>query len=140
MAQIFQRMRALAAPDRRWRPRSPERPSIMAEARIRSSGRKAYGLQSHFDSFEQQQEASYLGMWAFLVTEILFFGGVFTAYLVYRTANQLAFAAASNMLDLQWGTINTAVLIGSSLTMALAVWAALADRESARSWRQPRAL
>ncbi len=89
---------------------------------------KAYGLQHHFDSYEQQQEASYLGMWAFLVTEILFFGGVFTAYLVYRTANQAAFAAASNMLDLRWGTINTAVLIGSSLTMALAVWAAQTGR------------
>ena len=89
---------------------------------------RAYGLQHHFDSYEQQQEASYLGMWAFLVTEILFFGGVFTAYLVYRTANPEAFAAASNMLDLRWGTINTAVLIGSSLTMALAVWAAQTGR------------
>jgi cytochrome c oxidase subunit 3 len=89
---------------------------------------KAYGLQHHFDSFEQQQEASYLGMWLFLVTEILFFGGAFTVYLVYRTANPEAFAAASNQLDLTWGTINTAVLLGSSLTMALAVWAAQTGR------------
>jgi cytochrome c oxidase subunit 3 len=89
---------------------------------------KAYGLQHHFDSYEQQQEASYLGMWLFLVTEILFFGGVFAAYLVYRTGNPLAFQLGSNQLDLMWGTINTAVLIGSSLTMALAVWAAQTGR------------
>ena len=90
-----------------------------------------YGLQHHFDSYEQQQEASYLGMWLFLVTEILFFGGAFTVYIVYRTANYEAFAAASNMLDLRWGAINTAVLIGSSLTMALAVWAAQTGKRKA---------
>lgn len=92
---------------------------------------RAYGLQHHFDSYEQQQEASYLGMWLFLVTEILFFGGLFAAYIVYRTQNPAAFAAASNELDLAWGTINTAVLIGSSLTMALAVWASQTGRRKA---------
>ena len=92
---------------------------------------RAYGLQHHFDSYEQQQEASYLGMWLFLVTEILFFGGVFAVYLVYRSSNALAFQLASNKLDLTWGTINTAVLIGSSLTMALAVWAAQTGRRKA---------
>lgn len=92
---------------------------------------RAYGLQHHFESFEQQQEASYLGMWLFLVTEILFFGGVFAVYLVYRTSNALAFQLASNKLDLTWGTVNTAVLIGSSLTMALAVWAAQTGRRKA---------
>jgi cytochrome c oxidase subunit 3 len=100
----------------------------MAESGLRRAGGRAYGLQHHFDSFEQQQEASYVGMWAFLVTEVLFFGGVFMAYLVYRTASPEAFAAASGALDIRWGTINTAVLIGSSLTMALAVWAAQTGR------------
>jgi cytochrome c oxidase subunit 3 len=85
---------------------------------------RAWGLEHHFDSFEQQREASYLGMWLFLVTEIMFFGGVFTAYVVYRAANSRAFALGSHELDITLGTTNTAVLIGSSLTMALAVWAA----------------
>jgi cytochrome c oxidase subunit 3 len=75
----------------------------------------------HFDDAEQQHEASTLGMWLFLVTEIMFFGGVFTAYVIYRAAYPEVFAHASNHLDLLFGTINTGVLIASSLTMALAV-------------------
>jgi cytochrome c oxidase subunit 3 len=63
-------------------------------------------------------------MWVFLLTEILFFGGLFLAYTVYRHAYPSAFMAASHQLDVTLGTINTAVLIGSSLTMALAVHAA----------------
>jgi cytochrome c oxidase subunit 3 len=82
------------------------------------------GLAHHFDSFEQQKEASFLGVWIFLITEIMFFGGLFTAYVVYRTPHQEAFALGSNLLSIEWGAFNTAVLIGSSLTMALAVWAA----------------
>ncbi len=82
------------------------------------------GLQHHFDSYEQQQEASFFGMWVFLATEVLFFGGLFCAYLVYRTGNPEAFAAGSRSLDITLGAINTGVLIGSSLTMALAVHAA----------------
>jgi len=78
----------------------------------------------HFDDAEQQREASSLGMWLFLVTEIMFFGGLFTAYVVYRTAYAEAFAHASHHLDITLGATNTAVLIGSSLTMALAVHAA----------------
>jgi len=78
-------------------------------------------LQHHFDSLEQQREASSLGMWVFLVTEIMFFGGLFTAYVVYRTFNPAAFADASSHLDITLGGVNTAVLICSSLTMALAV-------------------
>ena len=74
-----------------------------------------------FDDAEQQYDASALGMWLFLVTEIMFFGGVFTAYVAYRFAFPAAFGHASNHLNLLLGTINTAVLIGSSLTMALAV-------------------
>ena len=77
------------------------------------------GLAHHFDSLEQQTEASTLGMWVFLVTEVLFFGGLFMVYTVYRTMYPEAFAAASHTLDITLGTINTAVLITSSLTMAL---------------------
>ena len=81
-------------------------------------------LQHQFDSMEQQKEASSLGMWVFLVTEILFFGGLFLAYTVYRAKYPLAFAEASRHLDITLGTFNTAVLIISSLTMALAVYSA----------------
>jgi len=81
-------------------------------------------LQHHFDNLEQQFESSALGMWLFLVTEILFFGGLFAAYLVYRMAYPAAFQDASHHLDIVLGGINTAILIGSSLTMAMAVYAA----------------
>jgi cytochrome c oxidase subunit 3 len=70
-----------------------------------------------------QREASALGMWVFLVTEVLFFGGMFTAYVVYRAAYRHDFEGASNLLDIKLGAFNTAVLLMSSLTMALAVWA-----------------
>jgi cytochrome c oxidase subunit III len=78
-------------------------------------------LQHHFDDMAQQLEASTLGMWVFLVTEIMFFGGLFMAYLMYRWANPSAFQEASSHLDKGWGAINTVVLIVSSLTMAMAV-------------------
>jgi cytochrome c oxidase subunit 3 len=81
-------------------------------------------LAHHFDNLEQQQEAASLGMWVFLLTEILFFGGLFLVYAVYRHLYHDAFVVASQELDLRLGTVNTAVLIGSSLTMALAVHAA----------------
>ena len=78
----------------------------------------------HFEDLEQQHDSSWAGMWIFLATEVMFFGGMFACYSVYRTAYPEAFSAASNELDIWLGTINTAVLIGSSLTMALAVRAA----------------
>jgi len=81
-------------------------------------------LAHQFDNLEQQKEASTLGMWVFLVTEILFFGGLFATYTVYRALYPDAFAAASHELIVWAGTLNTAVLITSSLTMALAVHAA----------------
>jgi len=81
-------------------------------------------LAHHFDDLGQQQEAATLGMWVFLVTEVLFFGGLFLVYSVYRIWYHDAFVAASHELDITLGTINTAVLITSSLTMALAVHAA----------------
>ena len=85
-------------------------------------------LQHQFDTLEQQKESSVLGMWMFLVTEIMFFGGLFCAYLIYRRTSYEGFAVASHELDVTLGTFNTAVLIGSSLTMAMAVWAAQTGR------------
>jgi cytochrome c oxidase subunit III len=81
-------------------------------------------LQHHFDDMEQQAEASTLGMWVFLVTEIMFFGGLFMAYLAYRSAAPTAFQEGSAHLSIGWGAFNTGVLILSSLTMAMAVRAA----------------
>jgi cytochrome c oxidase subunit 3 len=71
---------------------------------------------------EQQREAGTLGMWVFLVTEIMFFGGMFLAYALYRTLFPAAFASGSNHLDIYLGAINTGVLILSSFTMAMAVY------------------
>ncbi|MCM3873693.1 MAG: cytochrome c oxidase subunit 3 family protein [Pyrinomonadaceae bacterium] len=79
-------------------------------------------LQHHFENLEQQREAGTLGMWVFLVTEIMFFGGMFLAYTLYRSKFPAAFAIASNHLDIKLGAINTAVLIFSSFTMAMAVY------------------
>ena len=67
-------------------------------------------LAHHFDSLEQQSEATTLGMWVFLVTEVLFFGGLFATYMIYRSWYPDAFAAASRELDVTLGTVNTIVL------------------------------
>lgn len=85
-----------------------------------------------FDSAEHQHSASQLGMWVFIAQEILFFGGLFVTYTVYRYAYPAAFAQASHHLDVTLGCFNTAVLIGSSLTMALAVHGA----QLGRRWTQ----
>ncbi len=81
-------------------------------------------LQHHFDDMAQQNESAALGMWLFLLTEVMFFGGVLTAYAVCRYLFHDAFAEGASHLDVQMGTINTIILIFSSLTMALAVRAA----------------
>ena len=81
-------------------------------------------LAHQFDDLEQQQEVATLGMWVFLATEVLFFGGLFVTYLVYRHWYPEAFTAGSRELLVWAGTTNTVVLITSSLTMALAVRAA----------------
>jgi len=81
-------------------------------------------LVHQFDDMVQQKEASTFGMWVFLLTEIMMFGGLFAAYLIYRLKYYDAFVAGSSSIDVTWGFINTLVLIGSSLTMALAVSAA----------------
>ena len=81
-------------------------------------------LAHQFDDLAQQEEVAALGMWVFLATEVLFFGGLFATYLVYRHWYPEAFTAGSRGLLVWAGTTNTAVLITSSLTMALAVQAA----------------
>jgi cytochrome c oxidase subunit III len=81
-------------------------------------------LRHHFVDEEQQRDAASLGMWLFLATEIMFFGGMFCAYLVYRYWYYNEFAAGSRSISIWLGTINTAVLICSSLTVALGVRAA----------------
>ena len=88
-------------------------------------------LQHHFDTMGQQKEAAVIGMWVFLLTEILFFGGLFMAYMLYRTWYFDAFAEASRSLDIFWGALNTAVLIFSSLTMAMAVRCAQVNKRMA---------
>ena len=97
-----------------------------AEAKRAAGGRRygpveVPGLAHHFGDLAQQHEAARLGMWAFLATEVMFFGGIFTGYTVYRNMYPAAFRLASHHLDVTLGTTNTMVLIGSSLTMALAI-------------------
>jgi cytochrome c oxidase subunit 3 len=78
-------------------------------------------LQHQYESAPQQHEAAILGMWTFLATEVLFFGGVLLAYAIYRAHYHHAFSVGSNHLKEYLGAINTAVLLTSSLTVALAV-------------------
>jgi len=91
----------------------PERNSIVAE---------------QFEDMPQQSEAANLGMWTFLATEVLFFGGLFLAYAVYRYFYPADFCAAIKHTDLFYGTVNALLLVTSGLTMALAVQAAAEDR------------
>jgi cytochrome c oxidase subunit III len=77
-----------------------------------------------FDDLAQQKEAGVLGMWAFLGTEIMFFGGALVAYAIYRSTYHYAFAAASNLENWKVGFVNTCVLLVSSFTVVLAVNAA----------------
>jgi cytochrome c oxidase subunit III len=88
-------------------------------------------LRHHFDDMEQQFESATLGMWVFLLTEIMFFGGMFCAYTVYRSSYPAAFASTSQHMNPLWGAVNTAVLIVSSLSMALAVRAARLGQQKA---------
>ena len=85
----------------------------------------------HFETMAQQFDATNFAMWLFLLTEIMFFGGLFTAYLIYRNWYYPAFVEASHQLQIGWGTANTAVLITSSFTMAMGVWCAEMRKKSA---------
>ena len=85
-------------------------------------------LAHHFDDLDQQNESLSLGMWVFLVTEVMIFGGLFAAYTVYRWLYPTAFSFGSGQLNWVLASVNTLVLISSSLTMALAVHAAQEGR------------
>ena len=88
-------------------------------------------LREQFDTAAQQKDASTLGMWIFLVTEVMFFGGLFLAYTVYRRTYPEIFAIASSSLNVYIGAANTVVLLCSSFTMVLAVRAAQLGRTKA---------
>src|SRR5207248_655495 len=81
-------------------------------------------LGEQYATFEQEHATAEFGMWVFLATELMLFGGLFTVYTVYRTLYSVGFAEGSRHLDLVLGGLNTGVLLVSSLTMALAVHAA----------------
>lgn len=86
-----------------------------------SSATHSRFMQHHFVDADQQFEAAKMGMWIFIVTEILMFGGLFAAYIVFRLWYPELFSLASEQLDTFWGTVNTVVLIGSSLAVAMAI-------------------
>jgi cytochrome c oxidase subunit III len=83
----------------------------------------------HFETMGQQNDATNFAMWLFLLTEVMFFGGLFTAYLIMRNWYYPAFVEASHQLNIGWGTANTAVLITSSFTMAMGVYNAQMKRK-----------
>jgi cytochrome c oxidase subunit 3 len=83
----------------------------------------------HFESVDQQFDATNFAMWLFLVTEVMFFGGLFASYLIMRNWYYRPFVEGSHQLSIFWGTANTAVLIVSSFTMAMAVWSAEVRRK-----------
>jgi cytochrome c oxidase subunit 3 len=80
------------------------------------------GLHEPFTDLSRQRQAAEFGIWIFLATEVLFFGGLFTGYTIYRFLYPDGFAAAGAETDIWYGTINTALLLTSSATMAVAVW------------------
>ncbi len=84
-----------------------------------------------FDDRDQQHEAASFGMWIFLATEVMFFGGLFAGYTIFRNLHYEAFRTGSHHLGVQFGATNTAVLILSSLTMALAVHSAQTGKRRA---------
>jgi cytochrome c oxidase subunit 3 len=85
------------------------------------SGTGVLELREQFATPEQQRETASIGMWIFLITEVMLFGGLFMAYTVYRISNPQAFDVGSSEMEIVLGGVNTAVLICSSFTMALAV-------------------
>jgi cytochrome c oxidase subunit 3 len=87
-------------------------------------------LRHHFESVEQQADTTNFAMWLFLLTEVMFFGGLFTAYLIYRNWYYPAFVAGSHQLSIPLGSLNTLLLITSSFTMAMGVWSAETRRKS----------
>jgi cytochrome c oxidase subunit III len=91
-------------------------------------------LQHHFSEMNQQAEASKIGMWLFLVTEILLFGGLFVGYGIMHMRHPEAFREAHHHLDRVMGALNTVVLLISSFTMVMAVWAASMSKKKLLIW------
>lgn len=86
-------------------------------------------LQHHFNGMGQQFDATKLGMWLFLVTEVLLFGGLFVGYGIMHAKHPEAFLAAHHHLNRAMGALNTVVLLVSSFTMVMGVWAAQTSRK-----------
>jgi cytochrome c oxidase subunit 3 len=106
-----------------------------AEPHIPAQGEEEYihplALREQFDTVDQQRDASTLGMWIFLITEVMFFGGMFLAYSIYRTKFPEVFAVASTSLNVIIGAANTVVLLCSSFTMVMAVRASALRKQKA---------
>jgi cytochrome c oxidase subunit 3 len=102
----------------------PDSPAVETGAMAEAHEEHPAYQRHHFESVDQQFDATNFAMWLFLLTEVMFFGGLFTAYLVMRNWYYRAFVEGSHQLSIFWGTANTAVLIISSFTMAMAVWSA----------------
>jgi cytochrome c oxidase subunit 3 len=102
--------------------------SHFSKPQTSDDGESSAHLAHHFDTSRQQYDAAKLGMWIFLMTEVLFFGGLFCAYAVFRANHPEIFVDGHHFLDKPLGAANTVVLIFSSLTMALAVRAAQLGR------------
>jgi cytochrome c oxidase subunit III len=98
----------------------------LAEAHVKTSV-----LAHQFENLDQQLETDTLGIWVFLVTEIMFFGGLFACYTVYRSFYLPAFEATSRVLNVRLGALNTMVLLSSSFTMAMAVRSAQTAKRNA---------
>src|ERR1700722_2314518 len=94
---------------------------------------KASALAHQFEDLHQQHESDTLGIWVFLITEIMFFGGLFAGYTIYRSLYPAAFAAGSHLLNVRLGASNTIVLLSSSFTMAMAVRSAQIGKPNALS-------
>jgi cytochrome c oxidase subunit III len=88
-------------------------------------------LAHQFEDIEQQHDTDTLGIWVFLITEIMFFGGLFASYTIYRSLYPTAFGATSRVLNVRLGAINTMILLSSSFTMAMAVRAAQVAKRNA---------
>ena len=114
---------------RRLREREKNMSSVAADASVASHDADDHHehsphLAHHFEDLDQQRESHALGMWLFLAQEFMFFGGMFAAYTVYRYLYPYGWMAGSQELDVTIGALNTAVLLFSSFTMAMAVRAA----------------
>src|SRR5690348_17329010 len=113
-------------------PWSPDRlTTTWVVPRVLAETERDAALGEPYQSLEQQHQTAEFGMWIFLATELMLFGGLFTAYMVYRIVYPAGFSAGSHLLDLAYAAPNTVVLLVSSLTMALAVRASQLGRPRA---------